>query len=48
MIFDSHAHYDDESFDTDREEMLKNYLPSKEVVGIINCASSFESIAKPF
>ena len=46
MIFDSHAHYDDESFDTDREEMLKNYLPSKEVVGIINCASSFESIAK--
>lgn len=22
MIFESHAHYDDEAFDTDREEIL--------------------------
>ena len=24
MIFDTHAHYDDEAFDEDREELLLN------------------------
>ena len=23
MIFDTHAHYDDEQFDTDRDELLR-------------------------
>ncbi len=43
MIFDSHAHYDSHNFDDDRHEILKNFLPSKNVVGVINCASDFES-----
>lgn len=46
MIFDSHAHYDDESFNEDRDYLLSEYLPSKGVTGIINCASDFESIEK--
>lgn len=46
MIFDSHAHYDDEKFDEDRHELLTNILLQKGVVGIINCASSFDSIQK--
>ena len=44
MIFDSHAHYDDESFNEDREYIMGEYLPSKNVIGDINCAASFESI----
>ncbi len=32
-IFDSHAHYDDEAFDSDREELL-NRLPSLGVCGV--------------
>ena len=46
MIFDSHAHYDDDSFNEDREVLLSEVLPKKGVVGIINCASDFESIEK--
>ena len=46
-IFDTHAHYDDEKFDEDRDWLLKS-LPSKGVVNIINCgcdlASSLKSI----
>lgn len=46
-IFDTHAHYDDEKFDEDRDELLAS-LPSKGVVNIINCgcdlASSLKSI----
>lgn len=44
-IFDSHAHYDDEAFDEDRDELLKE-LNEEGVIGIINCASSYESISK--
>ncbi len=44
-IFDSHAHYDEESFDEDREVLLKQ-LKTEGVIGIINCASSYESIQK--
>lgn len=44
MIFDSHAHYDDSQFDADREALLTQVLPSKNVVGILNASSSFESI----
>lgn len=43
MIFDSHAHYDDEQFDEDREELLKS-LQAGGVVGIINCGSSLKGL----
>ncbi|MEG1426751.1 MAG: TatD family hydrolase, partial [Oscillospiraceae bacterium] len=46
MIFDSHAHYDDEQFDIDRDLLLGSSLPQKAVVGIINVCSSMESIPK--
>lgn len=35
-IFDTHAHYDDEAFDNDRDDVL-NSLFSDTVCGIINC-----------
>lgn len=41
MIFDSHAHYDDEAFDVDREEVIEN-LRINGVVGVLNCGSSME------
>ena len=34
-IFDSHAHYDDEQFDGDRDELIAS-LPSKGVCAVIN------------
>lgn len=47
-IFDSHAHYNDEQFDIDRDSLLAS-LPEAGIVGIINCgtdvASSLDSIA---
>ncbi len=36
VIFDSHAHYDDESFNEDRDELLSN-LHLNGVCGIITC-----------
>lgn len=44
-IFDSHSHYDDEAYDLDREEVFKE-LQADGVVGVINCASSYESVSK--
>ena len=44
-IFDSHAHYDSESFDKDREEVMQE-LEENGVVGILNCSSSYDSIRK--
>lgn len=41
-IFDTHAHYNDESFDADREEVL-SALPSKGVSHIINCGTTVGS-----
>ena len=35
MIFDTHAHYDDEAFDTDREEILSG-LSSRNIGHIVN------------
>lgn len=43
-IFDTHAHYDDEQFDGDRDELLRS-LPSKGVCAVINCASDLKSSA---
>ncbi|WP_040214072.1 TatD family hydrolase [Clostridium polynesiense] len=41
LIFDSHAHYDDESFQEDRDSLLP-YLKSKGIVGILNCGSTLQ------
>ena len=38
-IFDSHAHYDDERFDEDREALLV-HLPQNGVAGVINCGTT--------
>ncbi len=46
-IFDTHAHYDDNAFDKDRDNILE-FLPQKNIGHVINCAvnipSSIESI----
>lgn len=41
-IFDSHAHYTDNAFDTDRESMLGS-LKESGVCGVINCATDILS-----
>lgn len=41
-IFDSHAHYNDEQFDTDRDSLLAS-LPEAGIVGIINCGTDVKS-----
>ena len=41
-IFDTHAHYDDKAFDTDREALL-NGLPEKGIVGVISCGTDIAS-----
>lgn len=46
MIFDSHAHYDSEQFNPDREELLGTILPQKGVCGIINISADYESLEK--
>ena len=43
MIFDTHAHYDDEAFDSDRESLLES-LPAAGIGTVVNIASSPESI----
>ena len=42
MIFDSHAHYDDEAFDSDRESVIKE-IHENGVIGVLDCGSSIES-----
>lgn len=42
MIFETHAHYDDESFDDDRDILLAS-LPEHGIGRVINVASSIES-----
>ena len=42
-IFDTHAHYDDEAFDEDREAVLKQ-IQEAGVVGVLNCACSRKSL----
>ncbi len=41
-IFDSHAHYNDEQFDIDRDSLLAS-LPDAGIVGIINCGTDVAS-----
>ncbi len=45
MIFESHAHYDDEKFDTDRETLLAS-IPEQGIETIINVGSSIEACEK--
>lgn len=41
MIFDSHAHYDDEAFNEDREKVIEE-LRKNEIIGVLNCGASLE------
>ncbi len=43
MIFDSHAHYDDEQFDEDRHELL-THMKTHGVEAILNMSSDYDSI----
>lgn len=42
MIFDTHAHYDDEKFDADRYEVIDGLFKDG-VSGILNCATCIEN-----
>jgi len=42
MIFETHAHYDDEAFNEDREELLKS-LVNNGIEYVVNVGSSMES-----
>ncbi len=42
QIFDSHAHYDDEKFETDRSSVLDGLFSDK-ICGIINCGCDLKS-----
>ncbi len=43
MIFDSHAHYDDEKFDEDRDELLGSMIENG-VGGIVNVGASLRGV----
>lgn len=45
LIFDTHAHYDDQAFDSDRDSLLPS-LAEKNVCGAICCGSTLESSCK--
>ena len=42
MIFETHAHYDDEQFDTDRDELLRS-MEEGGVGTIVNVSATYES-----
>ncbi|WP_411678220.1 TatD family hydrolase [Caproicibacter sp.] len=44
-IFDSHAHYDDEAFDADRDGLLAS-LPEKGVCHVVDCGADLVSSRK--
>ena len=41
MIFETHAHYDDEKFDEDRVELLSHLLKENNIGNIVNIGASF-------
>ena len=43
MIFESHAHYDDEAFNEDRDSLLSS-MRDNGIEYIVNVAADFESI----
>ena len=45
MIFDTHAHYDDEAFDSDRDELLAS-MPAKGIGRIVNVTASYRSLVQ--
>lgn len=45
MIFDSHAHYDDEAFNDDRDAVIHEINDSG-VIGVLNCGASIEGARK--
>jgi len=42
MIFETHAHYDDEKFDADRVELLSHLLKDNNIGNIVNVGASFK------
>ncbi len=44
-IFDTHAHYDDERFEEDRDEVL-SWLPSQNISGVVNAGADIDSSKK--
>lgn len=47
MIFESHAHYDDGAFDSDREELL-HQCQEQGIEAIINVSASLESVKSTY
>ncbi len=45
MIFETHAHYEDEAFDEDRAELLAN-LPKQGIEYVVDVSSTVESVDK--
>lgn len=41
-IFDTHAHYDDDAYDNDREQLLKDF-PSRHVMAVANIGTNIET-----
>lgn len=44
MIFETHAHYDDEAFDVDREDLLQN-MDSNGIETVVNIAANLKGIS---
>ena len=42
MIFETHAHYDDEKFDEDRVELLSHLLRENNIGNIVNIGATFQ------
>lgn len=45
MIFESHAHYDDEAFDADRDTLLQS-LPENQIEAVINVGANIDTCRK--
>ncbi len=45
MIFETHAHYDDEAFDIDRDELLESF-PNQGISSIINVSAELKNVEK--
>jgi len=45
MIFETHAHYEDEAFDIDREEILMS-LPKQGIEYVVNVSSTLKTVEK--
>ena len=47
MIFESHAHYDDDAFDEDRESLIES-LRENRIEYVINVGASMESTERTY